>query len=148
MEISKSNNKNLYIVKRSDNSPVGTNVVQDDETPNSYGRFEKGTVQIEFKKSDKRITISINNGEITITGYGGFSDNTSYPNPWNQVLPIVYKEGNSVIGTMEYAGNIQNLKSTLQDIPVEIVISKNNKKYLPLFFSVYVLTQKYISSLQ
>ena len=147
MEISKLDGKNLYIVKRLDNSPAGSNTIQDDETPNSYGRFEKGSAKIEFKRGEKRITISINNGETTIIGYGGFSDNIAYPNPWNQVLPIIYKEGNSVIGTMDYAGNIKNLKSTSKDVPVELVISKDNQKYLPLFFEVYVLTQKYISSL-
>lgn len=148
MDISKSDNKNLYVVKRPDNSPSGTNAVQEDNLPNAYGRFEKGTAKIEFRKSEERITISINNRETTIIGYGGFSNNTSYPQPWNQVIPIVYKEGNSVIGTMDYAGNKKNIKSTLQDLPVEIVISKDNKKYLPLFFKVYVLTQKYISSFQ
>ena len=148
IDISKSDNKKIYVVKRPDNTSAGTNAVQEDNLPNSYGRFEKGSAKIEFRKGEERITISINNGETTIIGYGGFSNNTSYPEPWNQVLPIVYKEGNSVIGTMDYAGNIKNLKATSEDIPVEIIISKDNKKYLPLFFKVYVLTQKYMSSLK
>ncbi len=134
MDISTSNNNMLYVVKRPDNS--------------SYGRFEKGTAKIEFRKGEERITISINNGETTIVGYGGFSNNISYPQPWNQVIPIVYKEGKSVIGTMDYTGNKKDIKSTSQDIPVEIIISKDHQKYLPLFFKIYVLTQKYISSLQ
>ena len=151
MEISKSNNKNVYIVKSLDkkinDSQIISNLTQDDNTPNSYGSFEKNPIKIEFKKNEERITILINN-ETTIIGYGGFSNNNIYPSPWYQVLPIVYKEGNSVIGTMDFVSDIKKLKSSSEDIPVEIIVSKENQRYLPLFFKIYVLTQKYISSIK
>ena len=148
MDISELDNKKLYTVHNKDNEPVGTNLIQESDLPNSYGRFEKESLKIEFKRNEERITIYINNGETTIVGYGGFSNNSLYSYPWYNFIPLIFKEGNSLIATMDYVGNKKNITSKSNDIPIEIIISKKNKNYLPLFFEVYVLTQKYISSIK
>ena len=150
IKISKSNNgETLYTVNGADNKTSGTNGIQEDEgTPSSYGRFESSMVKINYKRNSERITINIGTGKIVIIGYGGFANDNSYPHPWSQVMPIVYKEGGSVIAIMDYSGNKKDVKSKTTYLPMEIIVSKKNKKYLPLFFKVYVLLQKYILSLQ
>jgi len=139
--------KIIYEILKDNDQSSGISGVQDNENfPDLYGRFETSIAQITFKRSKERITIKIGTGIVTIIGYGGFDDNSIYPCPWCQVMPIVYKEGNAVIGIMNYTGNKKDVSSKTTYLPMEIIISKDNTKYLPLFFNVYVLLQKYISS--
>ena len=49
---------------------------------------------------------------------------------------------------MDYSGNKKDVISSTSYLPLEIIVSKKNEKYLPLFFEVYVLIQEYISSLK
>jgi len=150
IDVSKSkDDETLYTVKGVGGKSTGVNGIQKNiGIPSSYGRFGANMAKIEYKRGKERISININSGKTTITGYGGFANDNSYPYPWYQVMPIIYKEGGSTIAIMDYSGNKKNIKSSTTYLPMEIIVNKKYEIYLPLFFKVYVLLQKYILSLQ
>ena len=116
--------------------------------PSTTGRFDNTVANITYSRSEKRFNINIGNNTTIITGYGGFA-NDSYPDPWNQVVPIIYKEGGSTIAMMDYVGNKKDLYDLKEQLylPMEILVSKEYEKYVPLLFEIYVLSSEYIASL-
>lgn len=148
MKITKNNNKSIYTTNDKNNISTGTIMTKHDNTFNASGKFEKYNAKTNFSQNNERIKISLNNQEINIIGYGGFSDNTSYPTPLHQVIPIVYKEGNSLIATMDLFDDIKNnIMNNILNLPYKINILKEYQKYLPLLFQIYVFSQEYISYL-
>ena len=143
--ITNKNNKKIYTINDKDNNFAGVNGSQDDiNIPSSKGIFNNTDVNIIYKRGYKRVTINIGDNENTVTGYGGFN---SYMDPWYQVVPIVFVDGGTIIGIMDYSDN-KKIKKSDTYLPFEIIISKKNKEYLPLFFNIYVLFQEYISNLK
>jgi hypothetical protein len=148
-DITNENGKKIYTIYDKENKYIGTNGIQDNNDVISItGRFNTTVVDIKFTNSEKRIIINIGNNETIITGYGSFAIDNPYPSPWSKVIPIIYKEGGTVIAIMDYAEDIKNVKETAKNLPMEIIVSTINEKYMPLFFETFVLLQEYISNIQ
>lgn len=146
--IPKKTDEIFYNVTLADGKITGINGTQKDiNYPSLYGKFEDSVAKIDFGRNEERIKIEVGNGKVTIIGIGGFGNESPYPYPWYKIMPIVYKEGNSIIGFMDYSGKTDEINNDKNSLPMEIVVSKNNKKYLPLFFEVYVMLQEYIALL-
>jgi hypothetical protein len=147
-DITNENGKKVYTIYDKENKYIGTNGIQDDINVVSLtGRFDTTVSDIKFTNSEKRIIINIGNNETVITGYGSFPNDNIYPSPWSKVIPIIYKEGGTVVAIMDYSGDSKNVKETVKNIPMEIIVSTVNEKYIPLFFKTFVLLQEYISNL-
>lgn len=132
-----------YNILDDKNSYVGVNSTKENNTVIS-GYFEDSIFSAILKKGYERVIITIDNGTITITGYGGFDDNKTYPYPWYTVIPIIFKEGNKVIAIIDYNGKKNKIKPTTDNVPIEITIRNDNDKYLKLLFQIYILLQDYI----
>jgi hypothetical protein len=146
--VTNENGKKVYTIYDKENKYMGTNGIQDDINVVSLtGRFDTTVSDIKFTNGEKRIIINIGNNETVITGYGSFPNDNIYPSPWSQAIPIIYKEGGTVIAIMDYSGDSKNVKDTVKNIPMEIIVSTDNEKYIPLFFETFVLLQEYISNL-
>jgi hypothetical protein len=48
---------------------------------------------------------------------------------------------------MDYSGDSKNVKEKDKNLPMEIIVSTINEKYMPLFFETFVLLQEYISNI-
>ena len=148
-DIKSENGKPSYTINDNNDKYTGTRGFQNGADPlSTYGKFENTIANIDYKRGNKRININIGSNQTIITGYGGFSNEITYSSPWDKVIPIVYVEGGTTIGVMDYSGNKKDVISSTSYLPLEIIVSKKNEKYLPLFFEVYVLIQEYISSLK
>jgi hypothetical protein len=145
VDIKNENGKMLFTVNDKNNKYIGTRVSTGIHPLSTFGKFENTVVNIDYKKGNKRININIGNNETLITGYGGFSNSITHSAPWDTVIPIVYMDGGTCIGLMDYVEN-KNIKSSTY-LPFEIIVSNKNEKYLPIFFTVYVMIQEYIGSL-
>jgi hypothetical protein len=147
-DIKNENDKKIYTIYDKENKYIGTNGIQNDNNVISItGRFNDTVADIKFTNGEKRIIINIGNNETVITGYGSFTIDNPYPTPWSKVIPIVYKEGGSVIAIMDYSGDSKNVKEKDKNLPMEIIVSTINEKYMPLFFETFVLLQEYISNI-
>ena len=104
----------------------------------------KTVFKLNFNRGHKRIKIDIGNGTDNITGYGQFSNESSYPYPWYLVFPLIFKESDLTIA-INYAPS--KLKSTVNYTPSKLVILNTQEKYLPILFLNYVLLQRYIKFL-
>lgn len=148
-DITNENGKKIYTIYDKENKYIGTNGIQDDSNVISLtGRFNTTVSDIKFTTGEKRIIINIGNNETIITGYGSFPNDNPYPSPWSKAIPIIYKEGGTVIAIMDYAGDSKNVKETVKNLPMEIIVSTINEKYIPLFFETFVLLQEYISNIE
>ena len=148
-DIKNENDKKIYTIYDKENKYIGTNGIQtDNDVISIFGRFNTTVADIKFTNSEKRIIINIGNNETVITGYGSFAIDNPYPTPLSKVIPIVYKEGGTVIGIMDYNGDSKNVKEKDKNLPMEIIVSTINEKYITLFFETFVLLQEYISNIQ
>ena len=141
-DLKNENGKMLFTVNDKNNKYIGTRVSTGIHPLSTFGKFENTVINIDYKKGNKRININIGNNETLITGYGGFSNSITHSAPWDTVIPIVYTDGGTCIGLMDYVEN-KNIKSSTY-LPFEIIVSNKNEKYLPIFFTVYVMVQEYI----
>lgn len=143
--INKNENKN-----KNENEIIkftGTDGTQNNKNePSLTGTFNNTEVDIKYSLGEKRFIININKGETIIIGHGGFSNGT-YPPPWDKITPILYKEGGSLIAVMAYKDDIKDIDEDTTYLPMEILVSKDYEKYIPLFFEVYVLSQENIKNL-
>ena len=145
-DVQNGNEKKIYNIYDKNKKNIGTTGIQYDKDVISInGRFNTTVVTIKFTNSEERIIINIGNNQTIITGYGSFSNDNPYP--WSKVIPIIYKEGETVIAIMDSA-NSKTVKETSKNIPMEIIVSHANEKYVPLFFETFVLLQEYISHIQ
>jgi len=142
-----ANVKEDVISINKDGKFTGTRGIQKTKfDPSSAGRFDNTVANINFSRGEKRFTINIGNNTIIITGYGTFSD-SSYPHPWYQVIPLVFKEGGSVVATIDYVEK-PVVTSDTKYLPIEITVRKTYEKYIPLFFQIHVLSQEFVNSVQ
>lgn len=139
--------KDHIISINKDGKFTGTRGIQKTKSdPSTTGRFDNTVATIDFNRGEKRFIVNIGNNTMIITGYGTFSD-SSYPYPWYHVIPLVFKDGGSVVATMDYVGK-PKVKPDTKYLPIEITVRKTYEKYIPLFFQIHVLSQEFVNSLQ
>jgi hypothetical protein len=103
------------------------------------GHFDNRQISFRYQKQPQRVLIDFPNEDVKLQALGGNEHPKSLPHPWFYGVPLIFTNGGTPIGLLEFTEDMKKIKPETEKLDVDISVPEDNIKNLPIFLFTYAM---------